>query len=114
MYAVPDSQTWYSEISDEAEGYAGECCDTIANCPNAYDAGTTDNVKAGWKASTVTFTSVDMAVHSCPYKSWKCNDFEFKKEADGTFLNYNYLSSNFGFRDDKDISSQDQCNIHIA
>ena len=79
IYSVPDSQTWYSEISDEATDYAGECCDSIENCPNAYDAGTADNVKAGWKASSVTFASVDMAVHACPFKSWKCHYGNFQK-----------------------------------
>ena len=71
VYAVPDSQTWYSKVSD-SDGYLGECCDTLANCPNAYDSSTSDKVKAGWKASTVTFASVDMAVHACPFKSSKC------------------------------------------
>lgn len=71
VYAVPDSQTWYSKVSN-SDGYLGECCDTLANCPNAYDSSTSDKVKAGWKASTVTFASVDMAVHACPFKSSKC------------------------------------------
>jgi hypothetical protein len=74
VYAVPDSQTWYTVITDVAEAYAGECCDTIANCPNAYDAGAPNSVKAGWKASTVTFSNVDMAVHACPFKAHKCKN----------------------------------------
>jgi hypothetical protein len=52
--------------------YSGECCDTIANCPNAYDSSTTDTVASGWLASTVTFASVDLAVHACPMKEDVC------------------------------------------
>lgn len=74
VYAVPDAQTWYSKITATDEDYAGECCDSIENCPNAYDSGTVDNVKAGWKASSVTFNSVDMAIHACPFKAWKCTN----------------------------------------
>jgi hypothetical protein len=55
--------------SDE---YSGECCDSLANCPNAYDSGGTDNLASGWKASSVSFNSVDMAVHACPMKESKC------------------------------------------
>jgi outer membrane lipoprotein SlyB len=74
VYAVPDSQTWYGKITDDTTAYGGECCDTLANCPNAYDSSTGDNVAAGWKASTVTFASVDMAVHACPFKTTKCSN----------------------------------------
>jgi hypothetical protein len=73
-YAVPDAQTWYATITDDSVAYGGECCDTLANCPNAYDSGTGDTVKAGWKASTVTFASVDMAIHACPFRTTKCNN----------------------------------------
>ena len=71
VYAVPDSQTWYSKIDDDLTAYAGECCDTLANCPNAYDSGTS-GVASGWKASTVTFATVDMAIHACPMRTTKC------------------------------------------
>ena len=60
-YAVPDSQTWHSLIESGLD-YAGECCDVLSNCPNAYDSSQSDNVASGWKASTVTFSSVDMAI----------------------------------------------------
>ena len=69
-YAVPDSQTWHSLIN--SGDYAGECCDTIENCPNAYDSTTSDKVKTGWKASTVTFSTPEMAVHACPMKASVC------------------------------------------
>jgi hypothetical protein len=67
--------------------YTGECCDTIANCPNAYDSGTSDNVKSGWKASTVTFGTPEMAVHACPQKSSVCKSAYNWAEYDTKYTN---------------------------
>ena len=69
-YAVSDSQTWHSLIN--SGDYAGECCDTIENCPNAYDSASSDKVKTGWKSSSVTFSTPEMAVHACPMKASVC------------------------------------------
>lgn len=52
--------------------YAGECCDSIENCPNAYDSSESDSLASGWLSSTSTFASVDMAVHACPMKADVC------------------------------------------
>lgn len=71
VYAVPDAQSWYSVLGSSTD-YSGECCDSIENCPNAYDSGGTDSLASGWKASSVSFNSVDMAVHACPMKESKC------------------------------------------
>lgn len=99
VYAVPDSQTWYATIPS-GEAYAGECCDTLANCPNAYDSGTSDNVKAGWKASTVTFGSVDLAVHACPQKADLCYT-----------QNTNADKKTHGFHDGVQYTPQDSCSF---
>ena len=119
VYAVPDSQSWYSQITDEATDYAGECCDTLANCPNAYDAGTGDTVTAGWLASTVTFASVDMAVHACPMKSWKCTNTNSGDRSTTSISNLDYsqyevVSLTYGFDTTKVITTQDQCSYHIS
>jgi len=67
--------------------YTGECCDSIENCPNAYDSSTTDKVASGWLASTVTFASVDMAVHACPNKFIVCSTLYNWADADTKWAN---------------------------
>ena len=114
VYAVQDTQSWYSQITDQAVDYTGECCETLATCPNAYDASTTDNVKAGWKVSTVTFASVDMAVHACPIKSWKCASTDFADRGTTSLIfDENYDYPDYGFNNEA-ISTQDQCSYHIT
>ena len=72
VYAVPDTQTWYTSL-DTGENYAGKCCATFdADCGAAYDNTRTDNLAQGWKASHLTFTSVDVAIAACPQKDDVC------------------------------------------
>ena len=69
---MPDTQTWYTELSS-GEAYAGRCCATFdADCGPAYDSSKTNNLASGWKASHLHFTSVDLAITACPQKKDVC------------------------------------------
>ena len=72
VYAVPDTQTWYTSLVS-GENYSGMCCETFdADCGSAYDSSQTNNLATGWKASHLIFTSVDMAIAACPQKEDVC------------------------------------------
>ena len=106
VYAVPDTQSWFSLITGSTN-YAGECCDKIENCPNAYDNSTSDLVRSGWKASSVTFASVDMAVHACPMKQEKCaNMYNVEKKATDAANMGGYV---IGLQAEQAWTTQDSC-----
>ena len=76
IYAVPDSQTWWSSISS-GTGYLGQCCDPsdkAGSCGStAWDTGT-NSWKSGWSSSEIfTASEKDMAVAACPWKEDLCH-----------------------------------------